>query len=59
MNREPGPLTLSEEDSRVVDVWAADRVERTLLLSEAQAPTDTRARNAIKGVRRVGAMAAR
>jgi hypothetical protein len=44
-------LTLSEDDRRVVAVWAADCAERTLSLFEAQAPSDTRPRDAIDGVR--------
>ncbi|MEA2233634.1 MAG: hypothetical protein QOD83_3450, partial [Solirubrobacteraceae bacterium] len=33
-------LTLSEDDRRVLAVWAADCAERTLSLFEAQAPSD-------------------
>jgi hypothetical protein len=44
-------LTLSEDDRRVLAVWAADCAERTLPLFEAQAPHDTRPREAIDGVR--------
>jgi hypothetical protein len=51
MERQPGALTLSEDDRRVVAVWAADCAERTLRLFEAQAPSDTRPREAIDGVR--------
>ena len=51
MKREPGALTLSEDDRRVVAVWAADCAERTLSLFETQAPSDTRPRDAIEGVR--------
>jgi len=51
MGRKPGALTLSEDDRRVVAVWAADCAERTLPLFEAQAPGDTRPRDAIDGVR--------
>jgi len=47
MERQPGALTLSEDDRRVLAVWAADCAERTLSLFEAQAPSDTRARDAI------------
>jgi len=39
MGRQPGALTLSEDDRRVLAVWAADCAERTLSLFEAQAPT--------------------
>jgi hypothetical protein len=51
MERQPGALTLSEDDRRVLAVWAADCAERTLSLFEAQAPSDTRARDAIDGLR--------
>ena len=51
MGREPGALTLSEDDRRVLAVWAADCAERTLPLFEAQAPGDTRPREAIDGGR--------
>jgi len=51
MARRPGALTLSEEDRRVLAVWAADCAERTLSLFEAQAPDDTRPRDAIDGLR--------
>lgn len=51
MERQPGALTLTEEDRQVLAVWAADCAERTLPLFEAQAPTDTRPRAALDGVR--------
>ena len=51
MERQPGALTLSEADRRVLAVWAADCAERTLSLFEAQAPSDTRPRDAIDGLR--------
>jgi len=51
MERQPGALTLSEDDRRVVAVWAADCAERTLSLFEALAPSDTRPRDAIDGLR--------
>jgi hypothetical protein len=51
MKRQPGALTLSEDDRRVLAVWAADCAERTLSLFEAQAPGDTRPRDAIDGLR--------
>lgn len=51
MNRQAGPLTLSEGDRRVLALWAADCAERTLPLFERQAPTDTRPREAIDGLR--------
>jgi hypothetical protein len=51
MERQPGALTLSEDDRRVLAVWAADCAERTLALFEAQAPSDGRPREAIDGLR--------
>jgi hypothetical protein len=51
MERQPGALTLSEDDRRVLAVWTADCAERTLSLFEAQAPRDTRPRDAINGLR--------
>ena len=51
MEPQPGALTLSEYDRRVLAVWAADCAERTLSLFEAQAPSDTRPRDAIDGLR--------
>jgi hypothetical protein len=51
MNRQPGALTLREDDRRVLAVWAADCAERTLPLFEAQAPGDPRPRAAIDGLR--------
>ena len=51
MGRQPGALTQSEDDRRVLAVWAADCAERTLPLFEAQAPNDTRPRDAIDGLR--------
>lgn len=46
-----GPLTLCEEDRRVVATWAADYAERVLRLFEVVAPSDRRPRDAIEGVR--------
>ena len=51
MKGQPGALTLSEDDRRVLAIWAADCAERTLPLFEAQAPGDRRPRDAIDGVR--------
>ena len=48
---EPGRLTLSEDDRRVLAVWAADCAERTLPLFEGHVPSDTRPRDAIDGAR--------
>jgi hypothetical protein len=44
-------MTLSEEDRRLVGFWAADCAERVLPLFEAKAPSDTRPREAIEGIR--------
>jgi hypothetical protein len=51
VKRQPGALTLSEDDRRVLAVRAADCAERTLSLFEGQAPNDTRPRDAIDGLR--------
>ena len=51
VERRRSALTLSEDDRRVLAVWAADCAERTLSLFEAQAPSDTRPRDAIDGLR--------
>ena len=51
VSQQPGALTLSEDDRRVLAVWAADCAERTLPLFEAQAPNDARPRDAIDGIR--------
>jgi hypothetical protein len=51
MEHEPGALTLSEDDRRVLAVWAADCAQRTLSLFETRAPDDTRPRDAIDGLR--------
>lgn len=51
MKRQPGALTLSEDDRRVLAVWAADCAERTLSLFEVPAPNDLRPRDAIDGLR--------
>lgn len=45
------PQTLSEADRRIVAVWAADCAERVLGLFEAQAPVDSRPRDAIARLR--------
>jgi len=39
--RQPGALTLSEDDPRVLAAWAADCAERALSLFEAETPSDT------------------
>src|SRR4029453_8913979 len=51
MTREPGALTLSEDDRRVLAVWAADCAEQALPLFEARAAGDTRPRAALDGAR--------
>jgi hypothetical protein len=51
MKRQPGALTLSEDDRRVLAGWAADCAARTLPLFEARAPSDTRPRQAVEGLR--------
>jgi hypothetical protein len=45
------PQTLSEADRRVVAAWAADCAERVLGVFEAEAPGDSRPRDAIARVR--------
>ena len=42
MERRPGALTLSEDDRRVLAVWAADCAEQRLSLFEARAPGEVR-----------------
>ena len=48
------PQTLSEAERRIVAVWAADCAERVLGLFEADAPGDTRPRDAIARTRAFG-----
>ncbi len=45
------PQTLSEADRRIVAGWAADCAERVLGLFEAEAPGDSRPRDAIARLR--------
>jgi hypothetical protein len=45
------PQTLGEADRRVVAVWAADCAERVLGLFEAEAPGDSRPRDAVARLR--------
>jgi Imm-5 like putative immunity protein len=45
------PQTLSEADRRTVAAWAADCAERVLGVFEAEAPADTRPRDAIARTR--------
>lgn len=51
MDRESEPLTLSEDDRRVIGLWASDCAERVLPLFESVAPDDTRPREAIEAIR--------
>ncbi|MFD3548840.1 putative immunity protein [Streptomyces sp. NPDC058655] len=44
-------VTISEEDRRLLGLWAADCAERALPLFEARAPSDSRPREAIEGIR--------
>jgi hypothetical protein len=44
-------MRVSEEDRGLVGLWAADCAERVLPLFEAIAPSDTRPRDAIEGIR--------
>ncbi|MER7754432.1 putative immunity protein [Kitasatospora sp. NPDC097643] len=46
-----GDVMISDEDRRLLGLWAADCAERALALYEAQAPHDTRPREALEGVR--------
>ena len=48
------PQALSEVERRIVAVWAADCAERVLGLFEAEAPGDTRPRDAIARTRAFG-----
>lgn len=47
----PSPQSLSEADRRFVAAWAADCAERVLSLFEAEAPADSRPREAIARTR--------
>lgn len=51
MSRPPGALTLSEDDRRVLAVWAADCAARALAIFEREAPDDARPRETIAGAR--------
>lgn len=51
VKHQPGALTLSEDDRRVLAVWAADCAERVLPIFETASPLDTRPRDAINGAR--------
>jgi hypothetical protein len=51
MEHQPGALTLSEGDRRLLADWAADCADRTLPLFEARVPRDPRPRAAVDGLR--------
>jgi hypothetical protein len=51
MNHEPNWITVSEEERRLIAFWVADCAERVLALFEEKAPSDTRPREAIEGIR--------
>jgi hypothetical protein len=51
MNHEPSSMTLSDDERRLLGLWAADCAERVLTLFEAKAPSDTRPCEAIAGIR--------
>lgn len=51
MKHQFGPLTLSEDDRRVLAVWAADCAARVLPIFESASPLDKRPRDAIDGAR--------
>ncbi len=51
MDHEPNWMELSEEDRRLIGLWAADCAERVLPLFEAKSPSDTRPHEAIEGIR--------
>ncbi|MFE2377295.1 putative immunity protein [Streptomyces sp. NPDC059398] len=44
-------VNISDQDRRLLGVWAADCAERVLRLFEAEAPHDIRPREAIEGIR--------
>ena len=54
MDHEAGCMTLSEDERRLIALWAADCAERVLPLFEAKAACDTRPREAIEGGRDFG-----
>ena len=49
--KKPAPISLSMDDRRLLGSWAADCAVRVLKLFEARAPSDTRPREAIRGIR--------
>lgn len=48
---KPDPISLSLDDRRLLGSWAADCATRVLKLFEIKAPSDTRPREAIEGIR--------
>lgn len=51
MTKAFSALTRSEEDRRLLIIWAADCAERALYLFEAVQPDDDRPRKAVEGAR--------
>jgi len=51
MGREPSSITLSLESLWALGSWAADCAERALPVYETRAPSDSRPRAAIEGIR--------
>ncbi len=51
---DTGAIILTDEDRRHVGLWAADCAERALPLFGAKAPSDTRPRAAVEGIRAFG-----
>lgn len=51
MNREPDAIALTRDDLRAVGLWALGCVERALPVFEAHAPSDSRPREAVEGLK--------
>ena len=51
MNREPDAIALTQDDLRAVGLWALGCVERALPVFEAHAPSDSRPREAVEGLK--------
>ena len=51
IDQEPKFIPLSDEERRLLGLWAADCAGRVLPLFEANSPTDARPRQAIEGIR--------
>lgn len=51
MNREPDAIALSQDDLRAAGLWALGCVERALSVFEAHAPSDSRPREAVEGLK--------